>query len=365
MNNRKSGEINEFHKKLAVKTTIQFLVVAIVYEVAWLLLNLLFLVIMGATNLDTTKAFEAYKPYMIPIMIIVSIIGIMYISYRFMRKPLEYLEEVASAAKKLAHPTDAPIELSPSLDVMENDLNIVREEVLKSRKEASISEQRKNDLLVYLAHDLKTPLTSVIGYVKLIEDEPELSPELIHKYSTIAREKAERLEELINEFFEITRFNTQNLIIEKSDVNLSRMIMQIANEFNPLLADKNLTFNLQVDEGIVLKCDPDKIERAVDNLLRNAINYSYENEEIFLSLTRIDDQIRICVQNKGDTIPAEKLDRIFEQFYRLDSSRASSTGGAGLGLAITKEIVQLHDGTITAYSDDHTIRFIIMLPLMS
>lgn len=351
-----------FHKRLALRTTIQFITVVIIFEVAYILLNLLFLIIMGTTNLDRTEAFQAFKPFMIPIMVVVSIAGCGYISYRFMLQPLEHLDEVAEAAQKLAHPTDAPIMLSGNLKSMEEDLNRVREQTLNSIKSAQEIEQRKDDLLVYLAHDLKTPLTSVLGYLKLIEDEPEITPELVHKYSGIARKKAQRLEELINEFFEITRFSTHKLSLEPVQTHLSRMLMQITYEFNPILAEKGLEWDLQIAENVEMMCDSDKLERAVDNLVRNAVNYSYQNTKIFFSLTQTSDGIRICVQNKGPTIPPEKLERIFEQFYRIDAARSSDTGGAGLGLAIAKEIIELHHGTIAAYSEDENIQFIIQFP---
>jgi len=209
---------------------------------------------------------------------------------------------------------------------------------------------------------LKTPLTSVIGYLALIHDEPQISPELISKYTGIAQKKAKRLEELINEFFEITRFSTSKQSLEPTQTNLSRMLMQITNEFNPILAEKELEWDLQIPPNIEVMCDSDKMERAVDNIIRNAINYSYSNSTIFFSLAQTEDTIRICIQNKGQTIQPDKLERIFDQFYRLDTSRSSDTGGAGLGLAIAKGFIELHGGTITAYSADESIKFIIQLP---
>lgn len=139
--------------------------------------------------------------------------------------------------------------------------------------------------------------------------------------------------------------------------------MQITYEFHPILTEKNLEWDLQIPENIEIVCDRDKLERAIDNLIRNAINYSYAGTTIFFSLTQLDEQVRICVQNKGQTIPPEKLERIFEQFYRLDAARSSDTGGAGLGLAIAKEIIELHHGTISAHSENETIQFLVQLPL--
>ena len=324
-----------------MKITVQFLALVLVFEVALILLGLLFLVIMGATNLDRTVWFEALKPFLIPLLIVLSVAGCGYISYRFMLRPLEHLDEVAEAAKQLAHPTDAPILLSHDLKSIEDYLNLVRKQTLNSIKDAREADVRKDDLLVYLAHDLKTPLTSVLGYLKLMEDEPEIDPALIKKYSGIAGRKAERLESLINEFFEITRFSTHKLSLEPAKTNLSRMLMQITYEFHPILTEKNLEWDLQIPENIEIVCDRDKLERAIDNLIRNAINYSYAGTTIFFSLTQLDEQVRICVQNKGQTIP----------------------GGAGLGLAIAKEIIELHHGTISAHSENETIQFLVQLPL--
>lgn len=364
MNNlkEKKTESRTFHKRLAAKTTVRFVASIVLFELTYVLLNLLFLIIMGASNLDQTKAFQVFKPFMIPMMVVVSIAGCGYILYRFMLQPLKYLDEVAEAAQKLAQPSEAPIMLSADLQNIEDDLNCVRKQTLQSIKDAQEADRRKEDLLVYLAHDLKTPLTSVLGYLKLIEDEPQISPELICKYTGIAYRKAQRLEELINEFFEITRFSTQKLSLEPAKTHLSRMLSQITYEFNPILAEKGLEWDLQIAENIEIMCDANKLERVIDNLIRNAVNYSYPNTKIFFSLTQINDSVQICVQNKGATIPPEKLERIFEQFYRLDTSRSSETGGAGLGLAIAKEIIELHHGTIEAYSEDENIRFIIHLP---
>lgn len=352
------------YKKTAIKTALQYLAVLFIVETVLIALNLLFLSIVDQTRVPELIAavHNFYRVVMIPCFIVVSIIVCAYITYRFMLRPLHYLDDVAQAAAMLAHPTEAPITLPADLKNIEDDLNNVREQTLESRKAAQESEKKKNDLLVYLAHDLKTPLTSVIGYLKLIEDEPTVSPELISKYAGIAHTKADRLEELINEFFEITRFSTSKLTLNPESINLSRMLMQIAYEFKPILAEKELKWDLQIPENIEIRCDPDKLERAIDNLIRNAINYCFEKTAIRFSLAKTEGGVKICIQNKGQTIPPEKLERIFEQFYRLDAARSGDTGGAGLGLAIAREIVELHHGTINASSADETIRFEILLP---
>ena len=225
------------------------------------------------------------------------------------------------------------------------------------------AEQQKNDLVVYLAHDLKTPLTSVIGYLSLLEESEELPIELRAKYNKIALDKAYRLEQLINEFFEITRMNLQTIPTQKSPVNLTILLVQIINEFFPMLEEKNITVQQKIEPELMVSADADKLARVFDNLFRNAVNYSYEGTEIVCSARKGNGCILINIQNKGDQIPPEKLARMFDKFYRLDSSRQSSTGGAGLGLAIAKQIVESHDGTIEAVCNNGVTEFRIVLPL--
>lgn len=295
------------------------------------------------------------------------ILGLAFFTYRLVSKLIGYLNSIVGAAQNMLSNDSAPVILPAEIKSIQDQLNRVREEGLKTAAAAKEAEQRKNDLIVYLAHDLKTPLTSVIGYLNLIKDQPDLPPELRSKYTGVALEKAERLEELINEFFDITRFNLSSIVLEARKVSLTRMLEQVCDEFNPVLRDKGLSWNADIEKDVDIVCDPDKLERVFDNLIRNAVNYSYDNSEISLTLKASDNNGEktavITVRNSGRTIPPEKLNKIFEQFFRLDSSRASSTGGAGLGLAIAKEITELHGGSINAESRNEIVLFTVMLPL--
>ncbi|MGG3854878.1 vancomycin resistance histidine kinase VanS [Caldifermentibacillus hisashii] len=274
----------------------------------------------------------------------------------------KYFDEVINAMDKLVEESNDEITLSPELDFMENKLNQIKNNLEKQKKAALDAEQRKNDLVVYLAHDIKTPLTSVIGYLSLLDEAPDMPPEQKSKYVGITLEKAYRLEELINELFEITRFNLQTIVLNKEKINLLFMLQQMADEFYPMLAPQGKQISVNVPDGLTLWGDADKLARVFNNILKNAIAYSDENSVIDISAEQQDKNIVITFMNQGDPIPQTKLDTIFEKFYRLDSARSTNTGGAGLGLAIAKEIVTAHGGTISVESNSENTTFTVKLP---
>ena len=178
------------------------------------------------------------RDYIVFVCMLVILLGWVAISYSFIARPMRLVDTLAAAAEQLAQPGEEPIELPEPMEDLEGQLNAVRERALRDARAAREAEQRKNDLVVYLAHDLKTPLTSVIGYLTLLRDEPQLSPELRSRYTGIALEKAERLEDLINEFFDITRFSLTHLELEKQPTDLTRMLEQVASEFAPHVRGK-------------------------------------------------------------------------------------------------------------------------------
>lgn len=293
------------------------------------------------------------------------IIGFIFIVFINWKRIIYYFDTIIEASNKLASPNEDLIKLPRELKQVEDQMNQMKQSSIRNDRLAKEAEQRKNDLIVYLAHDLKTPLTSVIGYLTLLHDEQEISDRLRQKYTSISLDKAIRLEDLINEFFEITRFNLNKLSLELSQVDVIRMFEQITFEFQPLLHEKRLVFELISPDKLDIKCDVGKMERVFDNIIRNAISYSFPDSTITIEIKEERTGISIRFVNEGYTIPEEKIDRIFEQFYRLDSSRGSDTGGSGLGLAIAKEIVELHQGSLSVSSSDDKVVFYMYLPTLS
>lgn len=238
----------------------------------------------------------------------------------------------------------------------------VRTAIDQSKRMLENETSRKNDMIAYLAHDLKTPLTSVIGYLSLLDEASDMPAEQRGKYIHISLDKALRLEKLINEFFDITRFNLQQITLEKETTDLHYMLLQMSDEFYPILKEHSNTIELHASDHLAADVDAPKLARVFNNILKNAIAYSDADTPIIITAKETETTCWITFQNRGKTIPEQKLDSIFEKFFRLDDARTSNTGGAGLGLAIAKEIVTLHGGTISAASENETTTFTVTLP---
>lgn len=285
--------------------------------------------------------------------------------YFVLSRITQYLKEINQGIENILSDFNEPVRFKPALRPLEDSLNEIKMTIRRQEQEAIESEKKKNDLVVFLAHDLKTPLTSIVAYLSILETKPDMPEEEREKYTHISLEKAIRLGELINEFFEITKFNLQDIVLEPGNLDLSMMLEQIADELYAVLKEKNLRCDVQIDDTLMIYGDADKLARVFDNLLRNAIAYCNKGTAIRIQAKERHQEIEIVVANEGEKIPEEELSAIFEKFYRVDGSRSSKTGGAGLGLAIAKEIVELHHGTIRAESDEWETRFIVTLPAMS
>lgn len=282
--------------------------------------------------------------------------------YVVLRNVEKYLVQVEDGIENIISESTEPVELIAELKPIEQKLNQIKETLRRQEREAQELKQKKNDMLLFLAHDLKTPLTSVVAYLTMLEEHPEMSVEERARYTHISLEKAIRLGELIGEFFEITKYNLQDVNWDPVLLNLSMMLEQIADELYSVLKEKNLRCTVETEENVMIEADPDKLVRVFDNILRNAIVYCRENTEIVIRCFSVENRVKIIFENEGQTIPEEMLEKIFDKFYRADASRSSRTGGAGLGLAIAKQIVDLHGGEICAESEEGKTRFIVTLP---
>jgi two-component system sensor histidine kinase VanS len=317
-------------------------------------------------NLSWDSAQNLYQQVIrnnIEFFIVLAMIATFFVLTRlFMPWFTRYFDQIVRSIDLLAEESESRIQMSPELAFMEVKLNEVKQKLKQRAEMAKREEQRKNDLVVYLAHDIRTPLTSVIGYLSLLDEAPDMPAEQKAKYTRITLDKANRLEKLINEFFEITRYNAQQSKLEKNPIDLYYMLVQLVDEFYPILSERGNKAVLDAEENLSLSGDSAKLARVFNNILKNAAAYSDPGTPIIITAKKIGPTVLIAFQNQGPTIPADKLSAIFEKFYRLDDARASDTGGSGLGLSIAKEIVTLHGGTILAQSRDHSTTFTVTLP---
>ena len=323
---------------------------------------------VGKDILVTEPLWSELKVFILTVLIIIVLICI---AITFAVANLHAKAEVRksiTATSVMLH--DFMIEEKGNIDIFPKEYAEISAQMseIKStmrRHEQMLKEEasRKNDLIAYLAHDLKTPLTSVIGYLALLDEAQDMPIEQKTKYVNIALSKALRLEKLINEFFDITRYNLQQIDLEKESINLCHMLVQMTDEFYPLLNAHGNQTEVCVDEEVTVYGDSMKLARVFNNILKNAIYYSYPDTIIKIWAESTDTDVWIYFCNKGKTIPAGKLNSIFEKFFRMDEARSTNTGGAGLGLAIAKEIITLHGGKITAESENESTTFRISLPI--
>ncbi len=303
---------------------------------------------------------RAFRRHM-DLIILLSMAGIFFLFLHiYLRYFTRYFEQISKGMDNLMLDIPGEVSLPAELLPIERKMNLLGHIIDRQKSDMALMKQRKNDMIMYLAHDLKTPLASSISYLNLLLEEKAISEELREKYLSISLAKNQRLEDLLNEFLEIAKYDLSHIVLQCSRIDLSRLLEQLVFEFQPILEQKKLTCRLDMGEHLVLECDVDRMQRVFDNLLRNAVLYSQEGSQITVTAEYKEGGLELQFANHGDTIPQEKLDRIFEQFYRLDAGR--STDGSGLGLAIAKQIVTLHGGTITAASRQGMTIFTIKIP---
>lgn len=296
------------------------------------------------------------------------IVGYVGITFYYWRKVWSYLEEVLDGMKVLRKKDNAVVKLSPPLGEMEKQMNEIKMEMLSANRAVDLAEQKKNEMVTYLAHDIRTPLTSMIGYLSIMKDMPDMPEKKRMEFVDAVFDKSLHLEQLVNQFFEITQYNMQKISIKKQDIPLEYLLVQLTDEFYPMIEEKGNTVKLDVEKDMVCYIDPEKMSRVFGNLLKNALNYSYPKTEITIQAKSVQkkkerrDIIVFC--NEGDDISKEQLNTIFQKFVRLDEARTSDGSGTGLGLSIAREIVLLHGGNIWAESQGGKIQFFVEIPSM-
>ena len=359
--------MNKLKSQLTRKFFIQYIVSVVLWIVASVVLTILGVIVVASITWQPGIVWDLIalvRDYFPLFYLLFLFVGLGIVTYFSIQKPIRYLNEMSESTTQLMSDPQKAIVLSDDLKIIQDQLNALRMESLANQQQADEANQRKNNLIMYLAHDLKTPLTSVIGYLSLLHDEADISESTRKHYQDVALDKAYRLEALINEFFDITRFNLSTMEYDNKMIYINRLVEQVIYEFKPMLEDHGLTIDTHMDPDIYVNGDGNKLSRVMDNVLKNAVNYADEHSVISLDIKKEDPNMVMTITNTGSTIDPHKLERIFDPFYRADASRASKSGGSGLGLAICKEIIEHYGGTIHADSCDHLFILTITLPLV-
>ncbi|KGJ48000.1 sensor histidine kinase [Paraclostridium dentum] len=241
-----------------------------------------------------------------------------------------------------------------------NIIDQLRNITIEERK----AQQTKTDLITNVSHDLRTPLTSIIGYLSLIEEDKYKDEIQLRYYTSIAYEKAKTLNILINDLFDLTKMQNNSMPLNTIKINLVELLGQIISQFEYMLKNENVKCRLNFSEDkLTIQADPVKLVRAFENLITNAMKYGKNGKFIDITTKKVDNFAIVQIINYGDPIPAIDLPYIFDRFYRVEKSRNRNDGGSGLGLAITKNIIEMHDGSISVSSDYNCTIFEVHLNL--
>ncbi len=243
-------------------------------------------------------------------------------------------------------------------------VNALVDTITQAMQEERASEKSKDELITNVSHDLRTPLTSIIGYLGLIEDHQYQSEEDIVKYSHIAYDKAKQMKNLVEDLFEYTKVQQHGAPVNLMTVDLGQLLEQVGASFELEADKKGMAINVSCEPTpLSITADPEKLGRLFSNLVANALKYGHGASYIHLTAKQLGEKVVITVADDGEKIPAESVEHLFERFYRVESSRNKATGGTGLGLAIVQSIVELHHGSVTARSDDQETAFVVTLPV--
>lgn len=285
------------------------------------------------------------------------------------KNKMDYIQELSNTVRiistgNLKH--KAPVKGNDELTHLAKSINIMAEDIDKRIEEERNLEKTKQELITNVSHDLRTPLTSIIGYLGLAKSSTA-TPEQKADYITIAYAKSERLKELISELFEYTKLQSPDQKPQFTPVNLVDLLDQLIEEMIPMAEERSITLEKRIHEkNVFLQVDVPQIVRLFENLISNAIKYAHTNDPILIKVQNVgpDDYVTISIENTIDDISDEEIKKMFERFYRLEKSRSSETGGSGLGLAISESIVHLHEGKIYAEKiHDSRISIIVKLPV--
>jgi signal transduction histidine kinase len=318
----------------------------------------------GTNQAEVSYMITAFK--LEPIALLLALIVFAILFFLMTRKKVNYINELTDGLRIISKGNLA-FRVKPrgkdELGIFACTINEMAEQLQTKIEQEKQIEQMKNELITNVSHDLRTPLTSILGYLKLIKDKAYKNNDQLENYIQIAYGRTTKLNLLIEDLFEYTTLSNDQMTIHKQPICMNELIDQLVEELVPVGEEKQVAFAKMISNiELYVMADPEKLVRAIENLLINAINYGDKPGTVKVTLVKQDSDVIVSVSNKGIDIPEHELSRLFERFYRVDKSRTGSVGGTGLGLAIAKSIVELHDGQIWAKSEQGEVTFSVGLP---
>ena len=302
------------------------------------------------------------------VVILYVLVGIVIFSVTFMilEEPgIRYLGRISDAVQSISQGnlnTEVDVTGDDEFSAMAANLNKMSSDIRKLMDKEREAERTKNELITNVAHDLRTSLTSIIGYLELLAGNTQIPQEMQHKYIEIAYSKSRRLEKLIEDLFGFTKLNYGKIAMHIGQIDIVKLLEQLLEEAYPNFEEKNLSYDLQSNvPAKIISADGNLLARLFDNLIGNAIKYGADGKRVLVKIHGEEDTVTVSVTNFGRVIPADELPLLFNKFYRVEQSRSATTGGTGLGLAIAKEIVDMHGGTIRVASDLNGTVFTVKL----
>lgn len=364
----KTKFIKSFEERLAFYIFISVIITVVVKTLTSLLIY----------RISSELRFMGYRSSMIGpdglnpavrgwILLLMGILVFVLCFYYLIHDYMKYIRIIANGIKDIAQgnfDTEIPVRSLDEFGEMASYLNQMQENIKEIMERERVAEHTKNDLISSVAHDLRTPLTSIIGYLGWVREQPDLDERTRQKYLDIAYRKAQHLEQLTNELFGFVKLEHREMSIHVGILDIRQLLEQLLDECYPSFEKYGLEneFICQ-EERIMMEGDGNLLARLFENLLNNAVKYGKDGKLIRVELEKKIESAVIKVINYGYVIPEQEIGKLFRKFYRIEHSRSQDTGGTGLGLAIVEQIVQLHHGTISVKSDLQGTVFEVILPL--
>ena len=365
-NARKSDLSHRYHTRV-IANIIYSTLVACLIDV-FLVTNLTMLAEYAQRSEHSSALLNMVGQSDVVVVLVYVLIGILAFAVTFLllqEKSAAYIGRISDAVERISEGdlnTQVEVVGDDEFSSMASNLNKMVEDIRRLMDKERESERTKNELITNVAHDLRTPLTSIIGYLELLSGPVVLPPEMQKKYIDIAYSKAKRLEKLIEDLFGFTKMNCGKIAMHVGQLDIVKLLGQLLEEAYPNFVEKGLSYDLQSNvPAKTINADGNLLARLFDNLIGNAIKYGADGKRVLVQIHAESETVTVSVTNYGYVIPADELPLIFNKFYRVEQSRSSSTGGTGLGLAIAKEIVDMHGGTISVASDLNGTVFTVKL----